>query len=174
VLDLDETLIHTFVRWPRWLVWFGRLRCHTKTVVLNNRFVPIHVGVRPYFSEFLAEVSELFDIAVYTAGERNYAEPILNLIDRPHKCIRERYYRSSCRMVNGIPLKDLRVTGRDLSKVVIVDNSETGYFLQPENGIPIPSWTGNPFDNELVKLLPLLRALATAEDVRPALAAKHR
>lgn len=52
---------------------------------------------------------------------------------------------------NGI-IKDLRVLGRDLSQVVIVDNTPFCYGLQPLNAIPILPYYGDNSDNSLRKL----------------------
>lgn len=41
------------------------------------------------------------------------------------------------------------------------------YGYQLANGIPIESWYDNPKDDELLKMLKVLEALAKAPDVRP-------
>ena len=43
-------------------------------------------------------------------------------------------------------LKDLKVLegGRNLSEIVIVDNTVASYYLNMENGIPIIDFEGNP------------------------------
>ena len=47
--------------------------------------------------------------------------------------------------------KDLRVINRDLSKMVLVDNSAASFLCQPDNSIPILSFEGG-CDSELLDL----------------------
>lgn len=109
-------------------------------------------------------------------------------------CLRHRYrlYRDDCLDVFGNYLKDLNVLGRDLSKVVLVDNSPHAFgyqvhrqahaqlyvacthflycsldLLQVNNGIPIETWYDDEADAELLNLLPFLESLVDVEDVRP-------
>jgi CTD small phosphatase-like protein 2 len=97
---------------------------------------------------------------------RNYSCCVFNFV-------RYRLFRDSCVPVDGTFVKDLRVLGRDLSRVIIVDNAVEAFSFQVENGIPIKSWFAEPEDNELPKLLNFLRPLAAAQqDVRPYLLQK--
>lgn len=71
-----------------------------------------------------------------------------NSLDPDHY-IKYRLYRESCIIYNGTFVKDLAKFGRDLRKVIIVDNSPACYLLQPYNGLAIQDFDGNPEDNEL-------------------------
>lgn len=87
----------------------------------------------------------------------------------PPLVIRHRIYREGCVFVGGNYLKDLTVLGRDMSHVVIIDNSPHVFGYQMDNGVPILSFTDCNEDTELLKLLPLLKVLSSADDVRPIL-----
>ena len=58
--------------------------------------------------------------------------------------------------------------GRDLSKVIIIDNLYESFMRQPENGILVNSWYDDMDDQELPTLLSFLREIAEekAPDVR--------
>lgn len=54
--------------------------------------------------------------------------------------------------------KDLSKIGRDLSKTLLVDNVPENFALQPDNGIEIKSWFSDPYDRELLDMIPLLKS----------------
>ena len=70
---------------------------------------------------------------------------------------------------NGAYIKDLSKLGRDLSKVVIVDNNKDNFSLQPENGLFISSYFGEQNDNELYLLCGDLMKIIEVQpdDIRP-------
>ena len=89
----------------------------------------------------MKNLSEHFDIMVFTAGSQPYADPILDKID-PDKVIKHRLYRESCTLVvnefnQPVFVKDLRIIGRPLESIVLVDNAPHTYLMQLSNGIPI-------------------------------------
>ena len=75
-------------------------------------------------------------------------------------------FRDSCLAVEGNFLKDLTVLGRDMSQMVLVDNSPHAFGYQIDNGIPIESWFDDPLDTELLKLSRFLDTLHGCKDVR--------
>ncbi len=77
----------------------------------------------------LEEAGKYFEVMVFTASMKDYADPILNHIDPDSSLIHHRFYRESCVKVevNGIQVyvKDLRMFEEDfeLKDIVIVDNA---------------------------------------------------
>ena len=145
VLDMDETLIHYFF-----------------TNISGMFFV------RPYCFEFLKELNELYEIVTFTAGTKDYADGILNLLDIDNNIIKYRLYRHHITMLGCSIYKDLSKLGRDLSKVIIVDNLKENFRLQPNNGIFIKTWTNDINDVQLKDLLKILKDIVNLNinDVR--------
>ena len=69
-------------------------------------------------------------------------------------------------------VKDLDRIGRDIKRMIIIDNLKENFCWQKQNGIHIRSWYDDPQDTQLYQLVPLLKSIVTDgfTDVREALA----
>ena len=139
VLDLDETLISY------------RLDEQGRGVLIP----------RPNLYHFLTEMSKIFEIIIFTAGTQEYADPILDIIDKKKNFFDKRLYRQHTIIMDNVFVKDLSKLGRELSKIIIVDNMPQNFKLQKENGIFIKNFNGDDkSDSTLIDLIPILRKIS--------------
>lgn len=74
VLDLDETLVHST------LDGFDEPDFGFK-VSFNGREHHVNVRQRPDVFAFLERCAQLFEVVVFTASQKIYAEQLLNILD---------------------------------------------------------------------------------------------
>jgi len=151
VLDLDETLSHCRLE-P-----LENLRPDF-SVQFEESKATGYVYVRPHARLFLEAAARLFEVVVFTASSKSYADQVLDQLDPGRQCISTRLYRPHCVERSGAFLKDLRRMGRRMDRCLLVDNSPVSLALCPDNAIVCSSWTAeDPFDEELLELLLLLQ-----------------
>ena len=121
VLDLDETLIHFSIK--------------------NKNEGQLFL--RPYLTSFLLSVSEFYEIIIFTAGMKEYANLVLDIIEKKigkkifdYKLFREHTFIDNSQNY----IKDLSKIGRNLENILIIDNTKENFVFQPENGILISSF----------------------------------
>ncbi|XP_061094420.1 CTD (carboxy-terminal domain, RNA polymerase II, polypeptide A) small phosphatase-like a isoform X2 [Conger conger] len=157
VIDLDETLVHSSFK-PISNADF------IVPVEIDGTVHQVYVLKRPHVDEFLQKMGELFECVLFTASLAKYADPVADLLDQ-WGVFRARLFRESCVFHRGNYVKDLSLLGRELSKVIIVDNSPASYIFHPENAVPVQSWFDDMTDTELLDLIPFFEALSKEEDV---------
>ena len=60
-----------------------------------------------------------------------------------------KFYREHCTIYKDTFVKDITKIGRDIQKIIIVDNNENNFVLNKENGIKISSYYGDDEDNKI-------------------------
>nr|XP_002128680.1 carboxy-terminal domain RNA polymerase II polypeptide A small phosphatase 1 [Ciona intestinalis] len=157
VIDLDETLVHSSFK-PINNADF------IVPVEIDGTVHQVYVLKRPHVDEYLKRMGEMFECVLFTASLAKYADPVSDLLDKSG-VFSSRLFRESCVFHRGNYVKDLSLIGRDLNKVIIIDNSPASYIFHPDNAVPVISWFDDPTDTELLDLLPFLEAIAESEDV---------
>lgn len=79
MLDLDETLVHST------LDAFDKAD-FSFTVTFNGRAHGVNVRARPHLVPFLERCAALFEVVIFTASQKVYAEQLLNILD-PTRCV---------------------------------------------------------------------------------------
>jgi CTD small phosphatase-like protein 2 len=158
IFDLDETLVHCVGN-------------NAGDVAIEFKFefgktVTAGVNVRPFVKECLKEASKLFEVVIFTASHKSYADAILDYLDPDCSMIHHRLYRNNCIKINNFNIKDLRVINRKIQDIIIVDNTVSCFAFHLDNGVPIISWYNDRNDRQLINLIEYFIVVADSQDVR--------
>jgi len=161
IFDLDETLAHCSIK-------NVHLSDYQITIVQENGMETlIGVNIRPHTISCLTELSKYFELIVFTASHRNYADRVIDIFDPSRTLFSHRLFRDSCIQINkGLYIKDLRILNRDLSKVLLVDNFILSFAFQLDNGVPIIPFYNSKADMVLLGLKEYLLSLCEVGDFR--------
>uniref|UniRef100_A0A8C7Z3F9 protein-serine/threonine phosphatase n=1 Tax=Oryzias sinensis TaxID=183150 RepID=A0A8C7Z3F9_9TELE len=152
VIDLDETLVHSSFKPmnnPDFII----------PVEIEGKLHQVYVLKRPHVDEFLKRMGELFECILFTASLSKYADPVSDMLDK-RGTFKNRLFREACVFHKGNYVKDLSRLGRDLNRVIIIDNSPASYIFHPENAVPVESWFDDMSDTELLDLIPFFEKLS--------------
>lgn len=168
VLDLDETLIHST----------STSNCANfdfmVEVLVNRASCLYYVYKRPNLDYFLNVISNWYNLIIFTASVREYADPVIDLIDENGNYFKKRLFRSECtQTASAHYIKDLSLIDVDISKICLLDNSAASFAFYPDNAIPIESWKDDLKDSALLDILPFLDALRFVDDVRSILSLRR-
>ena len=124
---------------------------------------------------FLSTIKPFFELILFSIDSQDFSYPIINMIENDKKYFDYKFYKDHCVLYKNNLIKDVTLIGRDLSKIIIVDNNETCFELNKENGIKISSFYGDNNDNKLFELKNILKEIyfKNYNDVRLALKEFH-
>ena len=136
--------------------------------LLSGKTLPLGFNIRPFTHKCLELVNQHFEVIVFTASNKGYADVVLDHIDPDHKLIQHRVYRDNCVKTKGnIYIKDLRIfKNRDLKDMIIVDNAVYSFGSQLANGVPITPFKDDSEDREFQYLMNYLMILKDCDDMR--------
>ena len=147
ILSLDDTIIHF----------------KTNTIIDYKGIMQI----RPGLIEFFQNIKSYYEIIIFSLGNKQYTDAIIDSIDINNKYIDYRLYQEHCIKINGDYVKDLSKIGRAIDKIIIVDNLPQNYRLHKDNGINIKSFYGdNPNDKVLFHLSKILINMAQKKECK--------
>ena len=166
LLDLDETLVHA--EYP-----IEKENINKYDTIIRfkseNEYEEIGVFLRTGVRQFLSFLSCHFNIAIFTASEKPYADAIIRYLDPNKNIFKFCLYRNHCINVNDlICIKDLRIIDNiDIKKTVLIDNNIYSFTSQLNNGILINSFYDDKNDIELYNVLSyLFEHILPSDDVR--------
>lgn len=84
---------------------------------------PVHLFKRPLLDDFLAEVSKMCDVVLFTSAAPGYVERLVPLIEPAGSPFAAVLARAHCTSLDALYVKDLSRLGRPLERVVLVDDN---------------------------------------------------
>ena len=168
ILDLDETLIHSDLDFL-----LKDKNIYDTTLYFDSeeeKNIPLPLIIRPGLYDFLDYASENFDLVVFTASDQDYADTIINYIEKEKKYFSLRLYRNNCLFIEpGLYIKDLRIFNnfKNIKDIIILDNSLFSFANQLNNGILITSFFDDKNnDTFLSNVKDYLEYIKNEEDIR--------
>ena len=170
LLDLDETLIHA--EYPIIEENIDKYDTIIRFKIDNdpdNEYQELGLYLRNGVRKFLSLLNNYFNLAIFTASDKDYANAIIRYLDPNKTIFKFGLYRYDCVNVNDlICIKDLRIIENiDMKKIILIDNNIYSFANQLNNGILINSFYGDKNDVELFNVLGyLFKYILLADDVR--------
>ena len=110
--------------------------------------------LRPGLLDFLYKMKPLYELVLFSFGTKEYVDYILSIIEKKEKIFEYVLYRQHATYEKGVYVKNLSLLGRDLKRIIIVDNIPHVFKLQKSNGICIKSFYGDVIsDRNTLKFL---------------------
>lgn len=108
-------------------------------------------------------MSKCYNLVLFTASYREYAEKILNKIDSKAEYITNVLSREHCTKYGMTFIKDFRIVGNKFIQkedILMLDNKVISFAYNMYQGIPILPFYDNMKDTELRDIVPFLQKLS--------------
>ena len=123
-----------------------------------------NLQLRPGLNSFLKEISNYYEIIIFSLSEKAISDYLMNSIEKRNKFIDLRLYRENLKIDNNEFVIDLNEFCRPIDKVIIVSNIPQIGHLHKKNFINIKSyWEEDLKDNILNYLMNILKNIAQEE-----------
>eukprot|EP01064_Diplonema_japonicum_P037820 TRINITY_DN898_c1_g2_i1.p1 TRINITY_DN898_c1_g2~~TRINITY_DN898_c1_g2_i1.p1 ORF type:complete len:342 (+),score=70.35 TRINITY_DN898_c1_g2_i1:60-1028(+) len=137
VFDLDETLV-------------------------SNRKPGVSAAIaRNYLIHMFQLLKGLVEVVLWTASTEDTGKPVVRQIDPKGEFFHHVLYRSPKWFTDGSHTKDLTLLGRDMDKVVIVENTPNCCKFNPQNALIVEDFIGDlqATDRTLLCVATVIRGL---------------
>ena len=128
--------------------------CRTDGVKKEYR-LSLYDGIKGLY-KFLKEMKPYYELVSFSNESKYSSEPIINIIEEKKKYFDYNLYREHSFLYGKEFLKDISRIGRDMKKIIIVDNTEQNFRLNKKNGIKIKPFYGDQNDKVLYELSKIL------------------
>ena len=142
-----------------------------KTISYKNNKTG-EITLRNGLFSFLSGIKPFYEIITFSLEPKNVCDSITNMIEQDKKYFDYKFYKEHSVLYENNLVKDLSLIGRDITKMIIVDDEEVCFKLNKENGIKIAPFNGeNGNDNKLFELKKILKEIyiGNYDDLRIAL-----
>lgn len=173
VLDIDHTLISSYILYEgeKSNMDLSIFDFNFNLDYKGKKYI-VYIKKRPFLDEFINYLSD-FEIAVFTAAEREYATKILEHLGILHKL---KFFKSRESLSIGfdlfsflVYLKKLKnIPEVDIKRTVIIDDTREVANRNRRNLIHVPAFyhhhKGSNDDATLLKVMSVLETLKSEED----------
>lgn len=162
ILDLDETVIFS-------------QHAQLPDVPVVTRSGGYFVHQRPHLPEFLAQVSQWYTLAIWTAASMDYAQDIaknafegyeLAFIWAYERCVLRRNFEIDAWVATKPLVKVKRSLGVSLSQMLILEDDPLKVQGNYGNAVYVEPFQGNPHDDDLLHLPAYLEELSGETNMR--------
>ena len=168
ILDIDETLVHSDLDFSL------KDKIQKYDTILHfdseeEKNIPLPLIIRPGTKNFLDYAVEEFNLIVFTASDKQYADAIIDYLEKDKKYFKMRLYRDHCLFIEpGLYIKDLRIFSdfQKMEDIIILDNSLFSFANQLNNGILITSFFSDMSDKNKKNVKCYLEYIKNEKDIR--------
>lgn len=173
ILDIDETLCHTsdnmdlYYKLKPYKVPELRSRLYVLDVDNGEGYGHLWGIKRPYIDEFLSFCfREANYVVVWSAGTKDYVESMIKILFAGHHQPHYYFHRDHCYDNKGDLIKPLehlhefekKLVNVPLSNMIILDNKESNFDFNTENGLLIDDYIPSSIDEMMDNDMNLLYA----------------
>ncbi len=164
VIDLDLTLVYSSIT---------PMKEYDFTIEVTkdkSSSTKIYFLKRPYLLQFLSELSEFYEIIIFSAAIMEYTIKTIKNIDPEGKYVYAVLGRTYCQaftqggVSKDLFVKNLSILGRNMKRTLLIDDKEYSFIMNPENGQIVSKFTGSKNDQSLLPLKHYLISISSMED----------
>ena len=128
-----------------------------KTLAYKNP-ITNEIKLRNGLFSFLSNIKPFFELISFSPESKEFCLPIINMIEIDKKYFDYNFFKEHCIIYENHLIKDISLIGRNINKIIIIDDDENCFKLNKENGIKIkPFIDENNNDNKLFVLKNILK-----------------